>query len=447
MEFNRARRIGDHGEQQVSERLRTLAPRYGFEYRDKVLLSRGKVTAECDHILVDRFGILIIETKVRNAAILGTSTDKTWTAMYHGKNKTFQNPLLQNMQHQSIVRQVLSDAGEALSPDQVRRAVVFVGADLSRLELEAADKYRVKEIRHIEQILSGRDSFPPNNGCLGPSDVTRIAALIDRLNRTGQVDVETAHAAYRGGPIPSQPVARAASASAASMPAQVAQTRPKPRAMELSGRHYETEFNWRPLAYVAAGLLAIVFLVWLAVAIGLGVARVSTVGWLVVLGAATICVAILTPSGTRGGRRRSRSARSTAEGGLGTRIIALAFAGLMFGGLYLFFVTGAANRVIQVVVTMMVPSSVTVLHGPSVTPGTAVVPGIPVAKARLRESNPTVYSAASNLDAPKMVSNPGGSTSYTWNYTQRVSAAVVKPVAYTLTLDAQGCVIGVNSTP
>ncbi len=466
MEFDRARRVGDEGERQVSQRLRSLAPRYGFEFRDKVLLKRRGITAECDHILVDRFGILIIETKVRNAMILGTSTDKTWTAMYHGKGKKFQNPLLQNMQHQSIVRQVLSDAGEVLSADQVKRAVVFVGADLSRLDLEAADTYRVKDVEHLEEILSGRDSFPPNDGCLGPDDVARIVTLVDRLNQAGEAAVEDAHAAYRGGAIPSGTAARsvkeqprahaphgsgqAASKSSAAAPSLTAAVPgghrySNPSTVEFSGRHYQHDFSLRPFAYFVAGVLAVALLGWIGVLVVVGVSRMTPVGWLVVLVAGMIFLQALLPSGRGRARGRARAA-SASSGGFGRRLVAIAVAGLMFLGLAVFFSSGAADRVIQAAVAMMAPKSTLIGSAPGALPASAPTPGLPIAKARLKESNPKVYSAASNLDSPQVKSNSGGTTSYTWTYVQKVNQSTVRAVLYTLTLDISGRVIGVNST-
>lgn len=201
MEFERAKLLGDVGEQEVARELARLAPQYGMSVINDVLLKVGPMTAQLDHIIVDRFGLLILESKVRRGAhIKGNHVEKRWTACYdRGKNKTFQNPLAQNREHENALMRALSDAGQPLPPDYIKSAVVFVGADLSGLQLDALARARVVDVSELEQLMKARHDFALNAGDLGESRISEIVALITGLDRSGDPRVVEEHAAYRQG--------------------------------------------------------------------------------------------------------------------------------------------------------------------------------------------------------------------------------------------------------
>ncbi|NTU71688.1 MAG: hypothetical protein HGB10_07720 [Coriobacteriia bacterium] len=65
-------------------------------------------------------------------------------------------------------------------------------------------------------------------------------------------------------------------------------------------------------------------------------------------------------------------------------------------------------------------------------------PGVIVAKNRLRETQPDIYKATTNLNEPVITLETEGRTSYTWSYTPDGAAA---PVSHTITLDIEGKVV------
>lgn len=201
MEFERAKSVGDVGEQEVARELARLAPQYGMSVINDVLLKVGPMTAQLDHVIVDRFGVLILESKVRRGAhIKGNHVEKRWTACYdRGKNKAFQNPLAQNREHENALFRALSDAGQPLPPDYIKSAVVFVGADLSGLQLDALAKARVVDVAELEHLIKARHDFALNAGDLDESRIREIAGLITGLDRSRDPRVVEEHAAYRQG--------------------------------------------------------------------------------------------------------------------------------------------------------------------------------------------------------------------------------------------------------
>lgn len=201
VDFEHAKEIGDEGEQLVAAELERLAPAYGMTVLHDVLLSNGRITAQLDHVVVDRYGVLILESKVRRGALIkGNDVEKRWTACYPGRqNKPFQNPLAQNREHENAVRKALRNAGSPLSPDYVKSAVVIVGANLSQLDLDSLSRARVVDIGEVEDLIRQRHDFSLNAGDLGTDQVASLAGLIRGLNRSGDAEVAERHAFSRGG--------------------------------------------------------------------------------------------------------------------------------------------------------------------------------------------------------------------------------------------------------
>lgn len=200
MDYESAKRVGDMGERQVAAELERLAPKYGLTILNDVLLRSGKMTAQMDHVVVDRYGVLILESKVRNQAhIKGNHLEPKWTACYgHGRNKPFQNPIRQNDGHANAVFQALQRAGKQIDLDFVKGAVVMVGADISGLQLDSLAKAKVTTLQGLEGLIRLRHDFAVNAG-ISPEEVGLLAALIRRLDMSGDPEVMMQHRAYRQG--------------------------------------------------------------------------------------------------------------------------------------------------------------------------------------------------------------------------------------------------------
>lgn len=270
VEFEKAKRIGDAGERVVAAELDRMAPQYDFVALHDLLLKVGPMTAQLDHVVIDRFGVLILESKVRtNALIKGNDREKKWTACYpSGKYASFQNPLRQNEEHENVVRQALEAAGNELEPDYVKSAVVCVGANLSELKLDSLSRARVVDVEQLEELLKRRHAFALNPGDISPAQIATLSGLLRGLNRATDESVVGQHVAYRGG----TPVNSATPHRQSPIPAQprTAWTRPParplPRGAERQLARPITRLT-RGVTNAAVGCLARLFIL---VAVGFG---------------------------------------------------------------------------------------------------------------------------------------------------------------------------------
>jgi len=120
----------------VADLLRAEAPRLGYKMLNNLLLVDDRTTAQIDHVLVDRFGIVVVETKNYHALIRGRSDDRKWTACYSGKERRrerFPNPLRQNDRHREMLHRVLGACGRRVSTGSTSRASSSSPAGTSRI--------------------------------------------------------------------------------------------------------------------------------------------------------------------------------------------------------------------------------------------------------------------------------------------------------------------------
>jgi hypothetical protein len=192
----------------VSGRLRKLAPLHGLLRLDDILVSRGGVTARLDHVVLDRLGLLVIETRARSGAVLkGAEDDVLWTACYPGgRRDRFPNPLEQNARHVEVLRQALRDQPLDLSSDAVGGAVVFTGGRVDTLDLASA-RGSVVQLRDLERLFHLRYANGPRTPILTPEQMVRAFSVLTALDRShdSHLVAREVKATCR---IPSAPLAR-----------------------------------------------------------------------------------------------------------------------------------------------------------------------------------------------------------------------------------------------
>jgi|GEM_PF-2675633 len=191
--------IGDVGKRRVSDSLRSEAPRLGYVLLDNVLLIDDQTTAQIDHLIVDRLGILVVETKNYGALIKGKSDDRFWTACYSGKGRRrerFLNPLRQNDRHREMLQRVLTACGRRLPADYVQSLVVFAGGNIANLHVDDFDALRVVPSTEMVEYLEARcGDFQPNPGALDAEQVADLVSLLKSLNKAQDPEVLELHAA------------------------------------------------------------------------------------------------------------------------------------------------------------------------------------------------------------------------------------------------------------
>lgn len=146
----------------VAAVLEQLQHAHGFAVLDSVSISRGSSegTAEAtlEHVVIDRCGVLVVETLAFDRAVLqGISSEPNWTAVFaDGRTETFANPLVALDGRLMLLNQALRDAGTFLARDALRGLVVVVGADVDRVKADVAAPARIIGIGELPAAYSAR---------------------------------------------------------------------------------------------------------------------------------------------------------------------------------------------------------------------------------------------------------------------------------------------------
>ncbi len=198
MNYEQARLIGDVGERRVEDLLRFEAESQGAVLLNNLLLIDDKTTAQLDHVWIDRFGVVVVETKNYHALIRGKSDDKSWTACYSGKGRKrekFQNPLRQNNRHREMLHRVLGACGCRIPDEYVQNLVVFAGGNLEHLKVDGADSLRVIPHKEVVDYLRARSGdFQPNPGALSDENVAGLISLLRSADKASDPSIVALHA-------------------------------------------------------------------------------------------------------------------------------------------------------------------------------------------------------------------------------------------------------------
>lgn len=123
---------GKRGEKRVGKILEQLAEKYnGYVINDIIIPNGNGGTSQIDHILLSRFGIVVVETKNYSGRLYGTPSQQYWTqvlAYGNTKNKLY-NPLLQNKTHIYNLKQIVGNKIDFYS------CIVILRANLDYLEI------------------------------------------------------------------------------------------------------------------------------------------------------------------------------------------------------------------------------------------------------------------------------------------------------------------------
>lgn len=97
---------GFFGEFWIKKELKKLPKEY--RVLNNIMIKINKKTHQIDHIVVSKYGIMVIETKNYYGLIKGNEYDEKWT-QYLGKKKyKFLNPIVQNYGHINALKNLLN---------------------------------------------------------------------------------------------------------------------------------------------------------------------------------------------------------------------------------------------------------------------------------------------------------------------------------------------------
>lgn len=450
MDYDQARVVGDAAEARVIKELERLRLRYGFVVLNDLLIGKqtsGRpITAQLDHVVVDQYGVLVIETKARtNALIRGTYADAKWTACYPGgQKKTLQNPLRQNEQHLNLLHQLLKEDGLALALDQVRGLTVFVDSDVSKLELDSVTALRVADLAQLEERFSERYDFAIGTP-LTAEETAALAQSVFRLDRSTDPRFSQAHAAHRQGttasvatpaphPRPTADAVRSPQGSSTPPPRTYANAA-IPSGVSAQGRLPEP--TPRVVALGVLVVAAIGFVLWAIVGLMNG-----TAPWWVGAGI-LVGLAALGGEGSKSARRRRknkapyRPAASMSFGRWIAEKLVLVVLMLFMAAVVIWGVPMALKATIA---SMGPPATLVPVAAPAVA---APAADVALAKKRLKEADPALYKKLTSPDQPRIEASGDGFT-YEWDYLDKTSSTSVNVRKISITLDAEGQIRGAS---
>lgn len=169
----------NQGESQVTRAIRAEFAAPDHHLLNHITLRLPDGTTQIDHILISRFGVLVIETKDYKGWIFADSQRPTWTQVFPNGKFQFQNPIFQNMRHLQAVRSLL----DFLPPETITSAVVFTGDAEFKTDMPAGVFTLSGLLAHLRSFTEERLSMNRVQFCVGRLETARLAL-------SGQTDLE-----------------------------------------------------------------------------------------------------------------------------------------------------------------------------------------------------------------------------------------------------------------
>jgi len=113
----------NRGEARLSRALTARLAPPDYHLLNHLTLRLKDETTQIDHVLVSRFGVLVIETKDYKGWIFAGPGDRYWTQVLYRAKYRFQNPIRQNYRHVCAIQELL----DFLPPEVIVPIVVFIG--------------------------------------------------------------------------------------------------------------------------------------------------------------------------------------------------------------------------------------------------------------------------------------------------------------------------------
>ncbi len=139
------RRLGKQGEAKVKKLLKNTKSSKKKILNDVILEFEYGNTTQIDHILINEYGVFVIETKNYKGVVYGTEGKNYWKQYLKNKSFTFYNPIKQNEGHIRHLREMFGKKYPYYS------VIVFVGNAVKKIESDV-----VFSLNELEYYL---DSF------------------------------------------------------------------------------------------------------------------------------------------------------------------------------------------------------------------------------------------------------------------------------------------------
>ncbi len=162
-------KIGKNGEKKVSRKLKRYSFTRGYKIINNIYLPLYDKTSQIDHIIIGRFGIIVIETKNLHGEIYGSMFDDKWIQYIGDKKHKFYNPLKQNQGHIDIIRHIFNK--EKIYKVDIESFVVFVD---NKVGLNVKKNLPVYKLKKFIKILN-KSKYQEDKGL----DINKIYDIIE----------------------------------------------------------------------------------------------------------------------------------------------------------------------------------------------------------------------------------------------------------------------------
>ena len=152
------RKLGKEGENKVKQVLQSTKSRKKKILNDVVLDCGRGHTTQVDHIMINEYGVFVVETKNYKGVIYGMEESPSWTQSLNGRAFNFYNPVKQNQGHIRHMKELFGDRYPYYS------AVTFVG--------EATLKVDSKIVFDLDGLATYLNSF--RKKVLRPKQITDL---------------------------------------------------------------------------------------------------------------------------------------------------------------------------------------------------------------------------------------------------------------------------------
>jgi hypothetical protein len=175
----RKKRSENIGEAAVRALLTQYCRRSTAHLLNNITISFKDGTTQIDHILLTQNGILVIETKHYSGWLFVNQAQKYWTQVIYQTKNRFRNPIKQNAQHVSAVRNLL----EFVPTDHIQGIVVFTGDAEFKTEVP-------QKVIHLDELVNYVDAM--RSGSIAENMLQYCIGRIEhrRFELTAKTDIE-----------------------------------------------------------------------------------------------------------------------------------------------------------------------------------------------------------------------------------------------------------------
>ncbi|MGD6833057.1 NERD domain-containing protein [Sutcliffiella halmapala] len=156
----------------VANRLQKLDPQQYAVFNDVLLKMEDGKSSQVDHVVLSRFGIVVIETKNYKGWIYGNENSAFWTQVNYQRKDKFYNPIWQNKGHIKALQELLGERDsqkflsiisfteranlKKIDARSVTVRILYSSQVLNEIEAMKEEKLTKAEVFRYSQLLVGK---------------------------------------------------------------------------------------------------------------------------------------------------------------------------------------------------------------------------------------------------------------------------------------------------